>query len=150
MRKKQEADLSKEQMANAVDDKGSELVSLSAPAISTGGRDATALRSSGVLCSSSALDLVKKKLQDAGAPVSLSPIHTPPTIMTSELSGSRVAESTAKGHQSEYSKEKPKDVDGDGNGSNVSSDSEDEDNGPSKEECIKQFKVIFFLVFILV
>lgn len=138
-RKKQDVDISKAQMANSVNDKGPELVSLSAPAINTGGRNATSLKSLGVQCSSSTLDLVKKKLQDAGAPVSLSPLHTSPTTI-SELNGSRVPDSTAKANPSENSKEKPKDVSGDGNTSDVSTDSEDEDSGPSKEDCIKQFK----------
>ncbi|KAJ7954515.1 Pre-mRNA-processing protein 40C [Quillaja saponaria] len=145
MRRKQDSDVPQEYSppipnANVSADRGSGLASLNAPAISTGGRDAITLRSSGVQGSSSALDLIKKKLQDSGTPVTPSPVSLPSGTTASELNGSRVAEPTAKGLQSENSKDRIKDANGDGNMSDTSSDSEDADSGPSKEECITKFK----------
>lgn len=84
--------------------------------------------------------MIKKKLQDSGAPATSSPVHSSGPI-ASELNGSRVIEPTVKGLQSENSKDKLKDTNGDGNMSDSSSDSEDVDSGPTKEECIIQFKV---------
>lgn len=117
-------------------EKGSAPISLTAPAINTGGREAMAFKPSAVQGTSSALDLIKKKLQDSGAPVTSSPVPAP-----SESNGSRGVESTPKGQQSDNSKDKLKDINGDGNLSDSSSDSEDADSGPTKEECITQFKV---------
>lgn len=120
-------------------EKGSAPVILNAPAISTGGRDA--IRTSIVPGSASALDLIKRKLQDSGSPVSSSPGPVPSGIAASELNGSRAVDTTVKGLQSEDSRDKLKDANGDGNMSDSSSDSEDTDSGPTKEECITQFKV---------
>ncbi|XP_059649866.1 pre-mRNA-processing protein 40C isoform X2 [Cornus florida] len=125
---------------NILTEKGSSPVRLSAPAVNTGGRDATALRALGVPGSSSALDLIKKKLQESGAPVTSSPIPALSGQVASELNGPKSAEAMNKGLQSENSKDKIKDANGDGNISDSSSDSEDVDSGPSKEECIIQFK----------
>ncbi|KAL7124218.1 hypothetical protein ABFS83_14G033700 [Erythranthe nasuta] len=136
LRKKQDADALKAQSlsatyTNVVAEKGSDPVSLSTPAANTGGRDATAVKSSSVSGSSSALDLIKKKLQDSGLPDSTSP---GPSL--SEINGSKSIESL----ENENNKDKRKDANGDGDLSNSSSDSEDEDGGPTKEECILQFK----------
>ena len=147
LRKKQDGDITREHStsvsnANPLSDKGSGMITLNTPAINTGGRDAAALKSSSVQSSSSALDLIKKKLQDSTTPVTSS-IPAPSVQSGSEANGSKTAESTAKGLQSENSKDKQKDANGDANISDTSSDSEDEDSGPSKEERINQFKVYF-------
>ncbi|OMO93899.1 hypothetical protein COLO4_16625 [Corchorus olitorius] len=143
LRKKQDSDASKEHAVpvlnvDVVAEKGSAPVSLSAPAVSTGGRDAIPLRTPVVPGSSSALDLIKKKLQESGVPSSSSPVPVMPVPAAQELNGSRAVD--VKGLQSENSKDQLKDANGDGNISDSSSDSEDTDSGPSKEECIKQFK----------
>ncbi|XP_043693895.1 pre-mRNA-processing protein 40C isoform X2 [Telopea speciosissima] len=145
MRKKQDGDSLKEntslvQNTGVSSDKGSAPISLNAPAISTGGRDATALRPSGAAGSSSALDLIKKKLQDSTTPVTSSPLPTSSGPAMMDLNGLRAVEVTVKGPQSESSKDKQKEANGDGNVSDSSSDSEDVDSGPTKEECIIQFK----------
>lgn len=113
----------------------------SAPALNTGGRDSAALRTltAAGAGSSAALDLIKKKLQDSGIPAS-STMTSSTGLASSDVNGSGVAESTFRGLQSENSKDKPKENDGDGNLSDLSSDSEDMDSGPTKEECIIQFK----------
>lgn len=144
MRKKQDGASLKEHAmlapnTNVSTEKGPSPITLSTPAVITGGRDATPLRTSAVPGSASALDMIKKKLQDSGAPAT-SPVHSSGPI-ASELNGSRVVEPTVKGLQSENSKDKLKDANGDGNMSDSSSDSEDVDSGPTKEECIIQFKV---------
>lgn len=152
MRKKQDADggLKEQSMSvpnsNNLTEKGSASapISLSAPAVNTGGRDATALRTTSVV-PSSALDLIKKKLQDPGAPATSSPVSTSSGVAAPELNGGSraVVDGSVKGQQSENnSKDKLKDANGDdGNLSDSSSDSEDVDSGPTKEECIIQFKV---------
>lgn len=152
LRKKQESDIPKEHSTsvsnnNLLAEKGSTPVSLNAPAINTGGRDAVALRPTSAQGSSSALDLIKKKLQESGSPVTSSPGPVQPGIAASESNGSRAVEATAKGQQSENSKDKLKDANGDGNMTDSSSDSEDADSGPTKEECIVQFKVCVLLFF---
>lgn len=128
---------------NVLSDRGSGMVTLNAPAINTGGRDAAALKPSSVQSSSSALDLIKKKLQDSGAPLASS--STPVPSVGPETNGSKAADSTAKGLQIDNDKDKQKDANGDANVSDTSSDSEDEDSGPSKEERIVQFKVYLLL-----
>ncbi|XP_058090357.1 pre-mRNA-processing protein 40C isoform X2 [Magnolia sinica] len=145
MRKKQESESLKAnaasvQNASALADKGYAPVSLSAPSVNTGGRDAIALRTSGGPVSSSALDLIKKKLQDAGAPAASSPLPSSSAPSMPDLNGPKSVEATTKGQQSENSKDKLKDANGDGNMSDSSSDSDDVDSGPTKEECIIQFK----------
>lgn len=150
MRKKQDNDVSKEHAVpvpniDVTAEKVPTPISLSAPAVNTGGRDAMPLRTSLVPSSSSALDLIKKKLQESGVPSS-SPVPVTPVTAAVEINGSRAVD--AKGLQSESSKEKLKDATGDGNISDSSSDSEDTDSGPSKEECIMKFKVIFQILVI--
>ncbi|KAI4357005.1 hypothetical protein L6164_000983 [Bauhinia variegata] len=145
LRKKQDVDATKEHSvsvsnANVLSDKGTGIVTLNAPAINTGGRDAASVRSSTGQGSSSALDLIKKKLQDSGTPVTSSSIPAPLLQTGSESSGTKTAESTSKGQPGENNKDKQRDANGDTNMSDTSSDSEDEDAGPSKEERIIQFK----------
>ncbi|XP_039054774.1 pre-mRNA-processing protein 40C-like [Hibiscus syriacus] len=142
LRKKQDGEVLKEHAApvsttDIVAEKGSTPVSLSAPAVNTGGRDAMPLRMSVVPSSSSALDLIKKKLQDSGVPSS-STVPVTPVTAANDLNGSKAVD--VKGLQSGNNKDKLKDNNGDGNISESSSDSEDADTGPSKEECIMQFK----------
>ncbi|XVF85511.1 hypothetical protein PTKIN_Ptkin17bG0123300 [Pterospermum kingtungense] len=142
LRKKQDSDISKEHAVpvpntDVTVEKVSTPISLSAPAVNTGGRDAMPLRTFTVPSSSSALDLIKKKLQESGVPSS-SPVPVAPVTTALEVNGSKAVD--AKGLQSENSKDKLKDATGDGNISDSSSDSEDTDSGPSKEECIMKFK----------
>ncbi|KAL0743152.1 hypothetical protein Bca4012_084665 [Brassica carinata] len=111
-------------------EKGSEQSSLNAPAINNGGRDAASLRPT-VVPGFSALDLVKKKLHDSGVPVS--------STTTSEANGGKANEVTPSGESGD-AMGKVKDAPRAGDLSDSTSDSEDEDSGPSKEECIKQFK----------
>ena len=98
------------------------------------------LRTVGVSGPSSALDLIKKKLQESGTPVASSPISAP-TIAQSDVNLPRDADAAVKALQTENSKDKPKDANGDGNVSDSSSDSEDVDSGPTNEQLIIQFKV---------
>ncbi|XP_073143093.1 pre-mRNA-processing protein 40C isoform X2 [Henckelia pumila] len=140
LQKKQASDSLKAQSlsgtnTNVVTEKGSGPVSLSTPAADSGGRESTTLRPSNSSGSSSALDLIKKKLQDSGTP-DTSPMSAAPL----ELNGSKSIEATIKGPQNENNREKRKDANGNGDLSDTSSDSEDEDRGPSKEECVVQFK----------
>ncbi|KAL5553004.1 hypothetical protein UlMin_040405 [Ulmus minor] len=143
LRNKQDGDIPNE-LSNAsasnTGEKEYTPASLNAPAINTGGREAMALRVSGGQGSSSALDLIKKKLQESGAPVTSSPGPLQSGMAASESNGSRAVEATVKGQQSENSRDKLKDANGDGNVTDSSSDSEDADSGPTKEECIIQFK----------
>ncbi|KAJ6839947.1 pre-mRNA-processing protein 40C [Iris pallida] len=126
--------------ASAVADKVSSPVQISTPAVHTGGRDSLVLRSSGAQVPSSALDLIKKKLQDAGAPVTSSSLPVSTVPATTELNGSRAVDAALKGQQNMNSKDKAKDANVDGNLSDSSSDSDDAESGPTKEECIIQFK----------
>ncbi|XP_031280340.1 protein SUPPRESSOR OF QUENCHING 1, chloroplastic-like [Pistacia vera] len=76
LRKKQDDGISKDHLmsvpsTNITIEKASAPTTLGAPAVNTGGCDATTLRTSGA-GSSSALDLIKKKLQDSGTPVTSS------------------------------------------------------------------------------
>lgn len=116
--------------ANPVAEKVTSPISLNTPAINNGGREATSLKTSALPGSSSALDLIKKKLQEFGVPDTSSPAQ--------EQNGSSAVD--AKDLQSENGKDKIKDTDKDGNMSDSSSESEDGDSGPTKEECIIQFK----------
>ncbi|WOL09804.1 pre-mRNA-processing protein 40C [Canna indica] len=120
-------------------DKVSALSSINAPAAQTGGRDSVALRSSGASVSSSALDMVKKKLQESGSPLVTSP-HPTSGPATSDANGLKAVETVAKGQKTVISKDKAKDATGEGTMSDSSSDSDDEESGPSKEECIIQFR----------
>ncbi|XP_062164261.1 pre-mRNA-processing protein 40C isoform X2 [Alnus glutinosa] len=145
LKKKQDGDTLREPSislphTNISTEKGPAPISLNAPAINTGGRDAMALKTSIVPGSSSALDLIKKKLQDSGAPGTSSPGPAPSGTVGLELNGSGAVDTTVKGLQSGDSRDKQKDANGDGNMSDSTSDSEDADSGPTKEECIIQFK----------
>ncbi|GJM84851.1 hypothetical protein PR202_ga00561 [Eleusine coracana subsp. coracana] len=126
------------QDAATVENKGVMSIDTSTPAAQTGGRDSLPLRQTVAPASPSALDLIKKKLQDAGASSAPSPLATPSAA--SELNGSKPADAAPKGQQASSNGEKSKDNNGDGNMSDSSSDSDDEEHGPSKEDCIRQFK----------
>lgn len=125
---------------NVVTEKGSGTVSLSTPAADSGGRESIMLRPSNAYGSSSALDLIKKKLQDPGTPGATPMSAALSGAIPLELNVSKSTEATIKGHQNENSREKRKDANGNGDLSDTSSDSDDEDRGPSKEECVLQFK----------
>ncbi|CAA2980143.1 pre-mRNA-processing 40C isoform X1 [Olea europaea subsp. europaea] len=145
LKKKQDADCLEAQSlsainSNVITEKGSAPVSLSTPAANTGGRDTTALRPSGVSGQSSALDLIKRKLQDSGTPAATSTGSALSGGMVLELNGSKTIEDVTKVSPHDDCIEKHKDANGDGDLSDSSSDSEDEDRGPTKEECINQFK----------
>ncbi|RCV42431.1 hypothetical protein SETIT_9G215900v2 [Setaria italica] len=127
------------QDAATIDNKGVISIDASTPAIQTGGRDSLPLRQTVAPASPSALDLIKKKLQDAGASSAPSPLATSSSA-ASELNGSKPADAALKGQQVSNNCEKSKDNNGDANMSDSSSDSDDEEHGPSKEDCIRQFK----------
>lgn len=143
LRKKKESDIQGDnpvpaQNTDELNEKGSGMTSLSAPALSNGGRDSTTLKMP-TMPGSSALDLVKKKLQESGAPVtSVIPASGHGNL---DVNGSKTGEAAFKGFQSENTKDKPKDTDG--NMSDSSSDSDDSDSGPTMGERITQFKVCF-------
>ncbi|XP_059308905.1 pre-mRNA-processing protein 40C isoform X1 [Lycium ferocissimum] len=145
LKKKHDADALQAQSTstpneNESTEKGSAPISLSIPAVSTGGRDATTLRPS-MVPGSSALDLVKKKLMDSGAlPAVSSPAPASSGVISSEVNGSKALASTTTGPQKENSKEKSKEANDNGNMSESSSDSEDDESVPTKEDCIIQFK----------
>lgn len=125
------------QNTNELNEKGSGMSGLSAPALTNGGRDSTTLRMP-AMPGSSALDLVKKKLQESGAPMtSVIPASGPGNL---DANGSKTVEAAVKGFQGESTKDKPKETDGNGNMSDSSSDSEDSDSGPTMEERVIQFK----------
>ncbi|KAL5718563.1 hypothetical protein ACHQM5_011450 [Ranunculus cassubicifolius] len=90
--------------------------------------------------SSSALDLIKRKLQDSGVPDT--PLTIPASLEPTSLdpNGSRAVDATMKSPHGDNIKEKQNDANGDGNLSDSSSDSEDAESGPTKEECVIQFK----------
>ncbi|KAL0368565.1 UNVERIFIED_CONTAM: Pre-processing protein 40C [Sesamum calycinum] len=141
LRKKQDADALKAQSVsvtttNIVTERGPDAVNLSTPAANTGGRDATAIRPSSIPASS-ALDLIKRSCRILEC-LTLGPSLS--SAVALELNGSKPMEATIKGLLNENNKEKRKDANADGDVSNSSSDSEDEDGGPTKEECILQFK----------
>jgi transcription elongation regulator 1 len=129
------------QDAGTIGNKGEISGEISTPAIQTGGRDSLPLRQTVASASPSALDLIKKKLQDAGAFSVSSPLATPSST-ASELNGSKPAEGAPKGQQGSNNGEKSKDNSGNENISDSSSDSDDEEHGPSKDDCIREFKVI--------
>ncbi|XP_052133709.1 pre-mRNA-processing protein 40C isoform X1 [Oryza glaberrima] len=126
------------QDAGTIGNKEEISIDIDTPAVQTGGRDSLPLRQTVAPASSSALDLIKKKLQDAGASSVPSPLATPSSA--SELNGSKTTDAAPMGHQVSISGEKSKDNSGDGNMSDSSSNSDDEEHGPSEEECTRQFK----------
>ncbi|XP_022157098.1 uncharacterized protein LOC111023905 isoform X2 [Momordica charantia] len=97
------------------------------------------LRTIGISASSSALDLIKKKLQDSRTPIASLPVSAP-TIAQSDVDLPRDADAAVKGLQSENSKDKSKDASGDANVLDTSSDYGDVDCGPTNEQLIIQFK----------
>ncbi|XP_057860984.2 pre-mRNA-processing protein 40C [Cryptomeria japonica] len=122
-------------------EKGPISFSLTVPAATTGGRESIGHKGSTTALGSTALDLIKKKLQDSGAPVTLSSISNTGSVSgTSNVNGSTMIETGGKNQPSESNKEKVKSTVAEGTLSDSSSDSEDEDSGPTKEERILQFK----------
>ncbi|GMH07074.1 hypothetical protein Nepgr_008914 [Nepenthes gracilis] len=143
LRKKEENDSLKEHsvsvsISNAISEKGS--TSLSGLSLNSGGRDSMSLRTPGMPGPSSALDLIKKKLQESGVPIASSSSTALAGSASLEVNGSRTVETSARGLQSDNSKDKPKETTADGNVSDLSSDSEDVDSGPTIEERIIQFR----------
>lgn len=106
------------------------------PAAITGGREAVGHKAN----SNSALDLIKKKLQDSGAPITVLPAAGNISgVATAGNGGPAVDVSNGKGVGIEGGKEKLHK--GDHASSDESSDSEEEDPGPTKEQKIAEFKV---------
>ena len=81
--------------AATVGNKGETSGEISTTAILTGGRDSLPLRQTVAPASPSALDLIKKKLQDAGAFIVSSPLATPSST-ASELNGSKPSDGAPK------------------------------------------------------
>ncbi|KAJ0074509.1 hypothetical protein Patl1_37513 [Pistacia atlantica] len=117
LRKKQDDGISKDHLTsvpstNITIEKAFAPTALSAPAVNTGGHDATTLRTSGP-GSSSTLDLIQKKLQDSGTPVSSLAATVASGTVASELNGFKAFEVPVKGLPNENNKEKLKDANGD-------------------------------------
>ncbi|KAL9229920.1 hypothetical protein vseg_005334 [Gypsophila vaccaria] len=125
--------------STTLDEKGSAPAAVSAPALISISRDSVALKGASATGPSSALDLVKRKLQESGAQVTSFPTSASSGSATLEINGTKTVEAAVKGLHSDGGKEKQRDCE-DGNTSDLSSDSEDEDHGPTKEECVRQFK----------
>lgn len=142
---RQESVQPKENLSRPDVNQSSELVTASSvPVISTGGHESAAVRITSLLGTpSSALDLVKKKLQDAGTTGSSNPVSASSVGTTQELNGLRKNEATGKDLQSESNRDKLKEANGNENISDSSSDSEGADTGLTKEELVLQFKVFF-------
>jgi len=114
---------------------------LNVPAAITGGREAIGHKA----IANSALDLIKKKLQDSGAPATVSPITGATLGVTTAVNGvAPVDVSNGKGLGVEGAKEKLHK--GDHASSDESSESDEEDPEPTKEQKVNDFKVRFGLV----
>uniref|UniRef100_A0A7N1A2Y7 Pre-mRNA-processing protein 40C n=1 Tax=Kalanchoe fedtschenkoi TaxID=63787 RepID=A0A7N1A2Y7_KALFE len=142
VRRKQDVEISKEHSLVVLSDtpsieKQSGPPRLDTPAIDTENHDAASSKSVILPTLPSALDSIKKKLQESTTleNISLLPIAT--VLDTSDLNGSKGGESIL---QDESNKEKPKDASVNDNVADSSSDSDDLDSGPTKEQCIIQFK----------
>eukprot|EP00250_Pteridium_aquilinum_P015885 c22819_g1_i1 orf=261-3680(+) len=107
------------QPAKVNSDKGTVSFSLTAPGTGSLTHKAAA----------ATLDLIKKKLQDSSMP----------GLVASDNAGSADGNST-RGPATDGAKEKTKDNQTARSSSESSSDSDDEEQGPTKEECISQFK----------
>jgi transcription elongation regulator 1 len=107
--------------------------SLNIPAAATGGREAVNHK---VLVANTALDSIKRKLQDSGAPATSSP--APPNLGPSAGNTGIMADSAFV--KSDGSRVKGGSVDA--MSTDSSSESDDEDPEPSKEERLVQFKVV--------
>lgn len=117
-------------------DKSPVSFTLSVPAAITGGREAIGHKA----VSNSALDLIKKKLQDSGVPVTVSPTAgTAPGVATTVNGAAPADISNGKGLGVEEAKEKVHK--GDHASSDESSESEEEDPEPTKEQKVNEFKV---------
>uniref|UniRef100_A0A0C9QX05 TSA: Wollemia nobilis Ref_Wollemi_Transcript_2281_3725 transcribed RNA sequence n=1 Tax=Wollemia nobilis TaxID=56998 RepID=A0A0C9QX05_9CONI len=142
LRKKQLQEASAKATANSgqianLAEKGPISFTLNVPAATTGGREAMGHKVS----TTAALDLIKKKLQDSGVPVTPTSLSgSGPTSGTSNANGTTMVETGGKTQLSDSVKEKVKGAVAEGTLSDSSSDSDDEDSGPTKEERIQQFK----------
>lgn len=114
---------------------------LNVPAAITGGREAIGHKA----VANSALDLIKKKLQDSGAPVTVSPTTGTATAVNGVAP---VDVSNGKGLGVEGAKEKSHK--GDHASSDESSESDEEDPEPTKEQKVNDFKVRIGLVMMIV
>lgn len=125
------------QTVTSIAEKGTISFSLNIPGAVTWGREAH--KSIVPTGSSSALDLIKKKLQDSATPG----LGT----LASNLAGSPIVDgadavdsSSNRGPSMEANREKVKESTAERSSSESSSDSDDEDRGPTKDECVLQFK----------
>jgi transcription elongation regulator 1 len=110
---------------------------INVPAALTGGREAIGHKA---LAANSALDLIKKKLQDPGAPVTSSLLSASVAGPTGVLNvGTAVDDNIGKGTGAEGGNGKP--LKGDQVSTDDDSDSDDEDLGPTKEQKVLRFKV---------
>lgn len=115
--------------------------SLHVPAAATGGREAIGHKA----VANSALDLIKKKLQDSGAPVTVSPTTVTALGVATAVNGAAPLDvSNGKGVGVDEAKEKLHK--GDHASSDDSSESDEEDPEPTKEQKVNEFKVCFSFV----
>lgn len=110
--------------------------SLNIPAAVTGGREAVGHK---VPATNTALDLIKRKLQDFGTPTTATPAG--PLVGSPSPGGNMGVMADTASIRLESAKEKLKGNSVDAFSSDSSSDSDDEDPGPTKEERLVQFKV---------
>lgn len=124
-------------------DNGPIVSNLDKPAFDEGGSSAQ-IRNSVTSVPSSTLDLVKKKLNDAGGPPLSSPLHASSIPLVLNSDSPKITEISTHSQHAESNKEKLKDPSGDGNLSESTSDSEDTESGPTIEQCMMQFKVFLY------
>lgn len=140
--RKQDVELPKEHStivkSDTLTDKESGFTRLDTPAIDIESHELASPKPTISLSSSSALDSIKKKLQDFASLENISPIPAS-VVDASNLNGSIGGESI---EQNESNKDKPKDTNADNSLPDSSSDSDGPDRGPTKEQCILQFKVL--------
>ncbi|KAJ7568594.1 hypothetical protein O6H91_01G039500 [Diphasiastrum complanatum] len=121
-----------------VADKGTVSFTLNMPAVSSGSRESIGYKGI-VPTGATALDLIKKKLQDFGSPVTTNTTSTGPSP-SGVTNGSSAGDSNnGKVIVPEENRETPKGT-VDASSSDTSSESDDEVPEPSKEERVLQFK----------
>lgn len=122
-------------------DKSPVSFTLNVPAAITGGREAMGHKAA----ANSALDLIKKKLQDSGAQMTVSPTTAIAPGAGNAVNGvAPVDASVGKGMVVDVVKDKASK--GDNASSDESSESEEEDLEPTKEQKVHEFKVGFCFV----
>ncbi|CAM8954053.1 unnamed protein product [Rhodiola kirilowii] len=140
VRRKRDAELSNERstvvLSDTQTDKESGVTRLDTPAINPENHDVSSSNLM-VLPSTSALDSIKKKLQESATLENVSLVPAATVLDTSELNGSMRGERSL---ENESYKGKPKDANANNNLADSSSESDDHDSGPTKEQCISQFK----------